>query len=69
MKCNEGKTDRSIRIVLGLVIMAAGVYFKSWCGAVGLMPLLTGIIGFCPGYLLFKISTVEKKEKTEHKKN
>lgn len=62
MKCNVGKTDRIIRIVVGLLIGAAGVVFKSWWGLVGIIPLLTGIFGFCGLYLPFGISTAKKKD-------
>ena len=57
MKCNVGKTDRTIRIIAGLSIIAAGVFFQSWWGAVGLVPLITGSIKWCPAYLPFNIST------------
>jgi hypothetical protein len=53
MKCNVGKTDRMLRIVAGLAIMGAGAYFESWLGAIGVVPLLTGIFRFCPAYLPF----------------
>jgi type IV secretory pathway TrbD component len=42
MKCNIGGVDRKLRIVLGLAIIAAGIYFQSWWGAIGVMALLTG---------------------------
>ena len=57
MTCNVGKTDRIIRAAVGLGVLAAGLYFKSWWGAVGLLPLLTAIFKFCPGYVPFGIST------------
>ncbi|MEM2130884.1 MAG: DUF2892 domain-containing protein [Candidatus Woesearchaeota archaeon] len=60
MKCNEGKVDRTIRIIIGLVILVSGYYYKSLLGLIGLLPLLTGLIGFCPAYLLFKINTNKK---------
>jgi len=63
MKCNVGKTDRVIRIIIGLVIIALGFYFNSWWGIVGLIPLLTGIVKWCPLYIPFKISTVCEKKK------
>jgi len=63
MKCNVGKTDKRVRAVVGVVIIVIGVYFKSWWGAIGILPLLTAITGFCPGYVPFKISTVGKKKK------
>lgn len=57
MKCNVGKTDRIIRIVAGLAVIGAGVVFQSWWGAVGVVPLLTGIVRFCPAYLPLGIET------------
>jgi len=57
MKMNIGITDRWIRVVIGLAIVAAGVYFKSWWGLVGLAPLATALIRTCPLYLPFGIST------------
>lgn len=60
MKCNVGTTDKIIRAVIGLSLLAAGGYFKSWWGLVGLVPLLTAVVGFCPAYLPFGISTCEK---------
>jgi UPF0716 family protein affecting phage T7 exclusion len=63
MKCNVGKTDRIIRIVAGVVIIVAGFATGSWLGAIGLIPLTTGIIRWCPAYVPFKISTDKKKKK------
>lgn len=61
MKKNMGKADRWIRIILGLVIIAAGVYFKSWWGLIGIIPLATALISTCPLYLPFGISTRRAK--------
>ena len=63
MKCNVGKTDRLFRISLGVVIILAGFYFQSWWGAVGLVPILTGSIRWCPAYLPFGFSTCESDKK------
>jgi hypothetical protein len=57
MKKNVGTIDRVIRIIVGLIILAVGYYFKSWLGLVGLLPLMTAIIGYCPPYQLFGINT------------
>ena len=62
MKCNVGTIDRLMRIVVGLIIAILGVWFNSWWGLVGLVPLATGLFKFCPLYLPLKIST-DKKEK------
>lgn len=61
MKCNVGTTDKVIRIILGLGIGAAGIYFKSWWGLIGLIPFLTAIVGFCPLYPIFGVSTCKAK--------
>ena len=62
MKCNVGAIDRLMRIVVGLIVAILGVWFDSWWGLVGLVPLATGLFKFCPLYVPLKIST-EKKEK------
>lgn len=62
MKANVGSVDRTIRIVAGLAILAAGVYFKSWWGLVGLVPLATATLRLCPAYLPFGISTCGTRE-------
>jgi hypothetical protein len=60
MKLNVGSADKVARIVLGVVIIALGFYFKSWWGVVGILPLLTGILNFCPAYHLIGVSTKTK---------
>ncbi|MCA1757682.1 MAG: DUF2892 domain-containing protein [Bacteroidales bacterium] len=61
MKCNVGKTDKIIRIVLGLAIGAAGLYFNSWWGLLALIPLGTALFGRCALYAPFGISTAKKE--------
>lgn len=64
MKTNVGSLDRIIRVVAGLAILGAGYYFKSWFGLIGLVPLLTAAIGFCPLYPVIGLNTcgVKKEE-------
>jgi hypothetical protein len=62
MKCNVGKTDKIIRIILGVLIGAAGILFKSWWGLLAIIPFFTAVAGWCPLYLLFGISTAKKKD-------
>jgi len=64
MKINMGKPDKTVRIIAGIIILAAGYYYQSWWGAIGAVPLLTGLFNFCPAYAPFKFSTA-KKETTE----
>ncbi|QDG69736.1 YgaP family membrane protein [Janthinobacterium tructae] len=58
MKRNIGSVDRTIRIVAGLVLIAAVLLglIGPW-GWIGVIPLATGIFRFCPAYLPFGIST------------
>ena len=57
MTKNMGSADRVIRAIVGIGILAVGYYFKSWWGLVGLVPLTTALISWCPAYLPFGIST------------
>ena len=57
MKQNVGKTDKLIRMLLGFVIVALGIYYESWWGLVGVVPLVTAFIGVCPVYRLFGVNT------------
>lgn len=62
MKHNVGGIDKKLRIVLGLAIIGAGVMYSSWWGAVGAVPLLTGLMGWCPPYAIMGISTCKIKQ-------
>jgi hypothetical protein len=57
MKANVGKVDKVIRIVLGLIIVALGIYFKSWWGLVAIIPIGTALVNRCLIYLPFGINT------------
>lgn len=61
MKTNMGAIDRAIRAILGIVVVALGYHYSSWWGAIGLVPLATAAIGWCPTYLPFGISTCRSK--------
>jgi hypothetical protein len=55
---NEGSSDRMLRIVFGLALLAiALVGPKSPWGFLGVVPLLTGLVGFCPLYRVLGVST------------
>lgn len=64
MKKNIGSADKIIRIILGVAIIAYGIYNQSWWGVVGIVPLFTAFINWCPAYSLIGVST-NKKIKTE----
>ena len=60
MQCNVGKTERVLRVVAGVGILAAGAFYGSWLGLIGFVPIFTGSTGWCPAYIPFGISTVKK---------
>ncbi|MEQ1689454.1 MAG: DUF2892 domain-containing protein [Sphingopyxis sp.] len=58
MPCNEGNMDRTLRVLLGVILIAlVFVGPHTVWGWVGVVPLLTGIFGFCPLYRLVGINT------------
>jgi hypothetical protein len=65
MKQNVGGIDRILRIVLGIVILS--LFFvldqnNRWWALLGAVPLLTGLIGWCPAYLPFGLSSCSSKK-------
>ena len=58
MKINEGKIDRIFRIVVGIVLLSlVFVGPKTMLGLIGIVPLFTGLAGFCPLYYVFGLNT------------
>ncbi len=58
MKTNEGNVDRVVRVVAGLAILSlAFVGPQTPWAYLGIVPVLTGLIGFCPAYAIFGINT------------
>lgn len=60
---NEGHLDRAARVVVGLILLSlVFVGPKTAWGLVGFVPLLTGLVGFCPAYRLFGRSTIHRAD-------
>ncbi len=58
MNVNEGTLDRSIRVLVGIVVRSlVFVGPTSPYALLGLVPLVTGLVGYCPTYRLLGIST------------
>jgi len=58
MSINESSIDRALRVVLGIVVLSLVIVGpKTMWGLLGLVPLATGLVGFCPLYRLLGIST------------
>ena len=65
MKTNVGSIDRLVRILLGIVLLALIFVVEGnarWLGLVGLVPLITAFIGWCPAYALIGASTCPARE-------
>lgn len=60
MQCNVGKTDRIIRVLVGISVILAGFYYESWFGVIGVVPLITAGLGWCPAYVPFGMSSCKK---------
>ncbi len=65
---NVGGIDRAVRIVVGAILLAAGLYLASTGGryavpaaAIGAIVLITGLVGFCPPYVWLGISTARRR--------
>lgn len=61
MKHNVSNTDRIARVLIGLIMIGLGVYFQSWLGVIGIIPLATAALGWCPLYTLLGISSCKNK--------
>lgn len=58
MPRNEGTVDRALRVIVGLGLLSLTVVGpQTLWGLVGLVPLLTGLVGFCPAYRLIGLNT------------
>lgn len=71
MQCNVGSADRVIRVILGLVLLAVGIFAMAggaWRWVlmiVGIVSLGTGLAGWCGLYVPFKINTCKVSDATE----
>jgi hypothetical protein len=66
-KTNEGSVDRVLRIVVGLALLVwffvdQGAGFWHYAKLIGILPLATGLLGSCPLYSIFGLSTCPMKK-------
>lgn len=62
MSKNEGTVDRVLRVILGLVLLSlVFVGPQTMWGLIGIIPLVTGLVGTCPVYSVLGISTCKVK--------
>lgn len=67
MHANVGLIDRVARVVIGLLLVAFAIPIGfpntgwNWIGWIGVIPILTAIVGICPAYSLIGLSTCSRK--------
>jgi hypothetical protein len=64
MTANVGKIDKVVRIIAGIVLLALFFILEGsarWLGLIGLVPLVTGLVGWCPAYSLIGLNTCPAK--------
>jgi Inner membrane protein YgaP-like, transmembrane domain len=67
MNANVGGVDKVLRIIVGLGFLSLILILQGdvrWWGLIGLVPLLTGLVNFCPLYSLIGVSTCPMKDKS-----
>ena len=60
MISNVGKTDKALRIIVGIILLALFFVLEGsarWLGLIGLVPLITGLVGWCPAYAMIGVNT------------
>jgi hypothetical protein len=68
MTRNVGTADRAIRVLVGLALLSLVFALDGnlrWWGLVGLQPLATGLLGWCPLYIPFGIDTSQQARRVE----
>lgn len=65
MKQNVGGLDRTVRILVGIALLATFFMLPEagyrWFVLIGIVPLATGLLGTCPAYSIFGLSTCKLK--------
>ena len=62
MKTNVGGADKILRIVAGIALLAWAVFGGPVWAWIGVVPLATGLLGWCPAYTLFGMNTCPMKK-------
>lgn len=68
MKTNVGSLDRALRVLIGFALLSLLLLLDGdarWWGVLGIVPLLTAFLGFCPLYALLGVSTCPRST-TQH---
>jgi hypothetical protein len=67
MNKNVGTIDRVVRVIIGLLLLAYAIPIGfpntgwNWVGWIGIVPIITAVIGYCPAYTVFGFSSCESR--------
>lgn len=60
MTTNVGNLDRMLRIAVGVILLLLGIFgVIGWWGLIGLLPIATALLRWCPAYSLIGVNTCE----------
>lgn len=63
IKRNVGITDMMVRIFIGVVLIGMAIAgLIGWWGYIGIIPLISGIVRFCPAYAVLGLNTQDKSK-------
>ena len=63
MKTNVGGIDKILRIVVGIALVAWAIFGGPVWAWIGVLPIITGVMGWCPAYTLIGLNTCPLKKK------
>jgi hypothetical protein len=65
MQCNVGNpVDKTLRVLIGIALLSLLYFLEGnlrWLGLIGIIPILTVVFGWCPGWALLGINTCKTK--------
>lgn len=65
MKANVGSIDRVLRVIVGLALLSLIFILEGnsrWLGLIGIIPIATAFMSWCPLYALLGVSTCPRRE-------
>lgn len=62
MKTNVGGIDKILRIVVGIALVAWAILGGPVWAWIGVLPIITGVMGWCPAYTLIGLNTCPLKK-------
>lgn len=61
LEMNVGGTERALRVIVGVLLLSLAIVAGYTWMYIGIIPLMTGIMGFCPAYKMLGMNTCKPK--------